>query len=134
MGALIRTAVAAVAGVALAGTISATPAAADDIQRGNVTCTYVLNATWNGGFMGTIFFVNNGPQINGWTIRWSWDTPTTLQQSWGVQGVQQGDEVIATSLSYNSVIQTGWSASFGWTGLAQSTTIPTVITINGVPC
>lgn len=134
MGALIRTAAATVAAVAVAGTVFATPAAAEPIEPGSVTCEYVVNAVWAGGFMGTINFVNHGPLINGWTIQWSWETPTVLLQSWGSLAVQQGDVVTTTPAIWNVQVGTGASANFGWTGAAPDTKIPTDITINGVPC
>jgi hypothetical protein len=42
--------------------------------------------------------------------------------------------MVATNVGYNAVIPTGRSVGFGWTAAALSTSTPTDLTVNGMPC
>ena len=86
-------------------------------------------------FLGYVDIINNGPAINGWTLRWTFITPTSDIQGWlAVIAVQGGNRATATTLSWNGTIPTGATASFGWNAKANSTAVPTDLTINGEPC
>ncbi len=110
---------------AMAGPASAAPA---------VTCSYSFSA-WNGGFTANVDIANNGPTINGWTMRWTFGSPTTNIQAWSsIISENSAFEVVATNMSYNGVIPAGTVRSFGWTATAASTTAPASLTINGTAC
>ncbi|GAA1764575.1 hypothetical protein GCM10009681_39590 [Luedemannella helvata] len=99
-----------------------------------VECTYYLSQ-WRGGFMADILMVNNGPAIDGWTVRWSFAHPTQIGATWNAALTQTPDGVAtAVNASWNAVLPTGRSLVFGWSGVAAATEIPTDITVNGVPC
>ena len=112
-------------------TAMARPATADTA----VTCTYTVASAWTGGFIANVDITNNGPAINGWTLHWTFTTPTSDVQGWSaVITEQSGNRATATNMSWDGTILTGQTASFGWSAAAVSTGVPTDLTINGEPC
>jgi cellulose binding protein with CBM2 domain len=100
-----------------------------------VTCAYKITNSWNGGFTADVDITNNGPVINGWTLRWTFTTPTAAVQGWSATLTEEeGNRATATNVSWNGTILTGQTASFGWSAAAVSTGVPTDLTINGTPC
>lgn len=99
-----------------------------------VTCTYTVNSAWTGGFIATVDITNDGPVINGWTVRWTFVTPTSDVWAWSAVITQDGSQVTATNMSWNGTIVTGQTISFAWSAAAQSTGVPTDLTINGEAC
>jgi hypothetical protein len=100
-----------------------------------VTCTYTVSNSWGTGFVANLAITNNGPAINGWTLRWTFPTPTADVSGWqAVITVQGGIKATATNMSWDGTIATGQTASFGWSAAAVSTGVPTDLTINGTPC
>lgn len=121
------------AAVGAAGAFGTAPASA--AAASPVTCTYTVTA-WSGGFTANVQIADNGPTaINGWTVRWTFAVPTTVVSGWSATITDtDGHDVVATNVSYNGVIGSGQSMSFGWSAEAVSTDVPTDLTINGVPC
>lgn len=116
--------------VALAAAlIPAAPAAA----ASPVSCRYEF-AAWPNGFMADLFITNNGPDINGWTARWTFDVPTINLSVWQAVMTIRDREAVATNVFYNATIRTGQTLNFGWSATAASTSAPTDITVNGMPC
>jgi cellulase/cellobiase CelA1 len=107
------------------------PATADT----TVTCAYTVTSSWGAGFTANVDITNNGPAINGWTLQWTFITPTSDIEGWlAVIAEQGGYRATARNLSWNGTIPTGATASFGWNAKANSTAVPTDLTINGEPC
>ena len=105
------------------------------VAETTVTCTYTVSDSWNGGFTANIDITNNGPVINGWTLRWTFTTPTADIRSWSAVITEQaGNQATATNMSWNGTILTGEMTSFGWSARAVSTGVPSDLTINGQPC
>ena len=120
-----------VAAAALASTAVSAPARA----ASDVTCTYSLFAVWSGGFTADVSIANNGPPINGWTVRWTFADSTTVVESWNsFLSERDSRAAVATNRPWNGVIPTGTVTSFGWTAKATSTTVPTDMSVNGVGC
>jgi hypothetical protein len=112
-------------------TAVARPATADT----GVTCTYTVTTTGIGWFNANVDIANNGATINGWTLQWTFLTPTSLGSIWSANLTEQdGGRAVATNASWNGIIRTGQVTSFGWTASAASTAVPTDLTINGQPC
>jgi cellulase/cellobiase CelA1 len=112
-------------------TAAARPAAADT----RLTCTYTVTTSWMGGFIANVDITNNGPAISGWTLQWTFLTPTSLGSVWNATLTEQGGgRAVATNMFWNSAIGAGQVTSFGWTASAASTAVPTDLTINGQPC
>jgi cellulase/cellobiase CelA1 len=112
-------------------TAIARPATADTA----VTCTYTVTSAWTDGFIATVDITNDGPAINGWAVRWTFATPTSVVVAWSaVITEQDGIQATATNMSWNGAILTGQTISFAWSAAAQSAGVPTDLTINGEPC
>jgi hypothetical protein len=123
---------AAAAAAALLTAGAATPAAA---APGDVTCRYVLQATYRGGFHADIVLTNTGPTVDGWTVAWSFPVDTRVVAVWQSR-IAQPDlrTAVAVNSAWNPVLATGRSLTFGWTAAAPSADIPTDLTFNGVAC
>jgi hypothetical protein len=108
-------------------------ARADDARA--VSCAYVVETAWNGGFTADLRIANNGPDINGWTARWTFQEPTTQVLGTWSSTLTETDTgaVTATNVSFDAVIRSGTVFSFGWTARGASTT-PRDISVNGVAC
>ena len=121
----------------IATLLAATPAHAavpQSVQQSQLTCHYLLNP-WSGGFSADLLIFNNGPTINGWTARWTFQEPTQLLGVWSAKMEQPSPhEMVAKPLPWNEVIPTGSMVVFGWTAFAAKTEVPTDITVNGIPC
>jgi cellulase/cellobiase CelA1 len=102
-------------------TAVARPATADT----GVTCTYTVTNSWIGGFSANVDVTNYGPAINGWTLEWTFPTPTLLGTVWSAVITEQGNRATATNMSWNGAIPTGLMASIGWSARAASTAVPT---------
>jgi ABC-type glycerol-3-phosphate transport system substrate-binding protein len=127
-----RGAAAALLAAGAVGAAGSAPARADTVRT--VTCTYTLSS-WLGGFVADVHISNQGPEIDGWTVRWTFTDPTVILATWSSQISQDAAGVVtATPASYNPVIRAGQALSFGWSARAASTRVPSDLTINGVPC
>jgi hypothetical protein len=120
--------VATAVALSLAGFVT-TPAQAGPA----VSCDYRVTP-WSGGFVADLIIANAGPAMNGWTVRMTFPTPTTLLGTWLATIEQPTPYVMAaTSLSWNGLIGTGEMGTFGWTATATDAVRP-AITVNGVSC
>lgn len=108
-------------------------ARADDART--VSCTYVVEAAWNGGFTADLKIADNGPDVNGWTVRWTFPDPATrVLGSWSTVLTETGDgAVTAANAPYDAVIRSGQALTFGWTARGASAA-PAAFTVNGVAC
>jgi cellulase/cellobiase CelA1 len=123
-----RLAAAVVAGLGAAVAVAHPVAAAAPVR-----CVYTVNV-WSGGFMANLSLSDDGPPINGWTVRWTFAEPTSDIRSWSALISQRGDEATATNLPWNGALGPGATVDFGWTAVAAATSVPTDLTLNGVPC
>jgi endoglucanase len=99
-----------------------------------VTCQYTFTS-WPGGFTADLAMANSGPTIDGWTTHWTFATPTQATASWSARLAQANPvDIVATPMPWNKVIPTGATVSFGWTGIAAATEVPTDVTVNGKRC
>lgn len=121
--------------VVVATVLASTALAAPARAASNVSCTYRLLAAWSGGFSAEVSIANNGPAIDGWTVRWTFADATTVTQTWN-SDLSEPDSraVAAANRAWNRVIPTGTVTSFGWTALAVSTAVPTDLSVNGAGC
>ncbi|MCE6996266.1 cellulose binding domain-containing protein [Saccharothrix sp. S26] len=96
---------------------------------------YAVGSQWQGGFSANVSITNLGDPLNGWTLTWSFDAGQAVTQSWSTSLTQSGSAVTAKNVSYNGLVPTGGSVSFGfngsWTG---SNPVPTSFALNGVAC
>ena len=109
---------------------AAVPVAAEQA----VSCGYRLTS-WSGGFSADLTIVNNGPAINGWTVRMTFASPTTLLGIWRAAMTQSSPlDMLATNLPFDGMIPTGQMTTFGWTATSGDTGMPVGITVNGTAC
>ena len=126
----LRALAAAMAGIAV---VAVTPAPAQ--ASSTITCRYVIDATWQGGFAADLFITNNGPQINGWWSSLTFANSTQLLGAWSAIMTQPTPvSMSAVNTSFNATIPTGGMTSFGWTAFAATADVPTAITVNGQSC
>ncbi|GIH16866.1 cellulose binding domain-containing protein [Rugosimonospora africana] len=127
-----RLAIAAVAGMVLAGTAIAISAHAATV---GCSVTYTVTSQWPGGFGTNVSITNLGDPVNGWTLTWSYAAGQRVTQAWNATVSQSGAQVTARNMSYNASIPTNASVGFGfngsWTG---SNPTPTSFTLNGTVC
>jgi hypothetical protein len=102
----------------------------------SVSCTYTIEDEWSGGFIAQISIADNGPSaITGWTVRWTFKEYTTNISAWQSNlTAPDGFTATATNAAYNGTIASGAVTSFGWSARAAATSVPTNLTVNGVPC
>jgi endoglucanase len=96
---------------------------------------YRVPNTWNGGFTGDVAITNLGDRIDGWRLQWSFPSGQQVTASWNADVVSSGSAATATNVSYNPVIQTGATVSFGFNANVSGANVdPTSFTLNGVEC
>jgi hypothetical protein len=120
--------------------LAAATAGAQDTARADdaraVSCAYVVDVAWQGGFTADLRITDNGPDIDGWTARWTFpDAGTHVLSTWAsVLTETDAGAVTASNASYDAVIRSGQVFSFGWTARGASTAVPSDISVNGVAC
>ena len=133
-GSLRTAAAAAFFAIVVAVSLVVTAAGPAHAASPTVTCSYTFTS-WLGGFSAELAIANSGPTIDGWTAHWTFATPTRATASWSASLTQASAvDIVAVPMSWNKVIATGASVSFGWTGVAAATEVPTDLTINGMRC
>jgi O-glycosyl hydrolase len=111
-------------------TPTATPIAACKV-------TYTIQSQWNTGFTGSVTIANTGTTaINGWTLKFAFPaTGQSVTQGWSATWSQSGQNVTATSMSWNSALGAGGSTQIGFNGAwSGSNPVPTSFTLNGSTC
>lgn len=117
-----------------AAAVAQDTARADDVRT--VTCAYTVVAAWSGGFTADLGITNKGPDIDGWTARWTFAEPSTRVVSTWASALTETDAgaVTATNVSFDAVIRSGQTFTFGWTARGSSTAVPRDLSVNGVAC
>lgn len=98
------------------------------------TCsvTYHRQSEWPGGFVADVKITVTGGTVDGWTLAFTFPDDQQITSSWNAGISQNGNQVTATNLSWNSHLGT---ADFGFQGTwASGDRSPTSATLNGVPC
>jgi hypothetical protein len=117
--------------IGAAGVITATSAQAATGCR----VDYSVSSQWQGGFGAAVNVTNLGDPVNGWRLTWQYPAGQTITQLWNGSFTQSGTQVTVINASYNGVLATGSSTSFGfngsWTG---SNPAPASFALNGITC
>jgi Cellulose binding domain/Glycosyl hydrolases family 16 len=118
--------------------ITTTPTPTSTVGTG-AACkvTYAVSNQWQGGFGANVTVANAGSAaINGWTLKFTFPASgQTVTQGWNATWSQSGQNVTATSMSYNGSLSPGTSTSIGFNGSwTTSNPVPTSFTLNGVTC
>ncbi len=101
---------------------------------GPCSISYQVNQ-WTGGFTAAVALTNNSAPVSSWTLTWTFGGNQQITSAWNAQITQAGGAVRASSLSYNAVLGTGATASFGFQGsYSGSNDTPANFAVNGVAC
>jgi glucuronoarabinoxylan endo-1,4-beta-xylanase len=98
---------------------SSTPrssSSASSISNTAANCSYVVTSDWGSGYTAAIRIKNNGTSaINNWNVNWSYTDSTRISNSWNAN-LSGTNPYSANGLSWNSSIQPGQTAEFGFQG------------------
>jgi endoglucanase len=121
-----------------AGNGTPAPAGTQTPAPGPVSCSaaYSLTNSWSGGFQAQVVLTNTGTSpISPWTLTWRFPGDQTISQMWNATQTQSGEQVTASSESYNATIAPSSSVTIGFTGTyAASDTTPASFSVNGTAC
>lgn len=98
------------------------------------SCQYVVTNEWNTGFTAAVRITNKSAvPLNGWSVSWKYTDGSQVTNLWNanLSGV---NPYSATGLSWNSVIQPGQTAEFGFQGNKGSSTSAQVPQVSGAVC
>nr|MDT0662457.1 S8 family serine peptidase [Micromonospora sp. DSM 115978] len=108
-----------------------TPAA----STGSCQVTYSINSNGFGNFTSTIVIKNTGSTtINGWTLAFALPAGQAYANGWSATYLTSGQNVTATSLSWNGTLVPQGTATIGFNGTGPGTTHPATFTLNGSTC
>ncbi|HEY0894265.1 MAG TPA: cellulose binding domain-containing protein, partial [Cellvibrio sp.] len=109
---VIRSSVSSVAASSAPRSSSST----SSISNTAANCSYVVTSDWGSGYTAAIRIKNNGTSaINNWNVSWSYSDSTRVTNSWNAT-LTGSNPYSATGLSWNSSIQPGQTAEFGFQG------------------
>ncbi|MBN1172063.1 MAG: cellulose binding domain-containing protein [Micromonosporaceae bacterium] len=110
---------------------------AEEPTPGARPCTvYYSTNSWATGFTASVTMSNRGrAALDGWTLEWTFPGDQTVTSTWNTAIAQNGQQVTARNMAYNSTVAVDGSVSFGFqassTGMNSA---PTEFTLNGSAC
>ena len=122
--------------VAAATVMAALPAVAP-MANAAVACTvnYTVSNDWGSGFVADVSIKNEGDQINGWTLTWTFADGQRVSGLWNGGYTQSGGKMTVTPVDWNKNIPTGGTAGFGFQATRGATNSkPTDFAVNGMSC
>ena len=129
-----RLIVAASVGAMAVGGLAALPASS---AQAAVACSVQYQASeWSGGMSVNITIKNAGDAWSSWSLGFAFGNANQkVSQGWSANWTQSGQNVTATSLSWNGAIANGGSTNIGFNGSwSGSNPAPTSFSINGTTC
>lgn len=119
----------------LAGLLLAPPPAPASAATG-CHVDYQVLSEWPGGFTAAVTLGNDGPEINGWTLTWTFPADgQTVAHGWNGDVRQAGRAVTVTNATYNPIIPTGRTVGLGFVGTQTgSNPVPANFALDGQPC
>jgi hypothetical protein len=115
-----------------AAAVASSPAAS---AATGCSVAYSVPSQWNTGFTASVTITNLGDPLSAWTLAYAYAGNQQLANGWSANWTQSGQNVTATSESYNGALATGASvqigANFNYSG---TNTNPTAFTLGGVAC
>jgi endo-1,4-beta-xylanase len=104
-------------------------------QPGTCAVDYVVQNEWGSGATVGVTIQNNGSPIDGWTLEWTFPGDQQITNLWGGSYDQNGASVSVSSASWNAVIPSNGSTSFGFNmAFSGSNGAPTEFALNGTLC
>jgi predicted alpha/beta-hydrolase family hydrolase len=96
---------------------------------------YAISSQWQSGFGAAVTVTNLGSPVNGWQVAWTFAGDERITQLWNGSAAQSGARVSVTNASWNGVVATGGTVSFGFNATSGTgSATPSAFTLNGVAC
>jgi cellulose 1,4-beta-cellobiosidase len=88
------------------------------------------------GLMASVTITNNDAPIDGWVLRWTFNSGEVISSGWNATVTQTGSAARADNASWNGKIPTGGKADFGFiaTTVTSPPLRPTGFSLNGKTC
>lgn len=116
------------------GTVVKIPVTVKAAPKPVCDVTYRVHGAWPGGYIAQVWVKNTSKEtVRGWDLGWTFDGSDTVDTIWGATVDQDGAEVTASSLSWNSTIKPGHSVTFGYIGSPNPSGADD-FTLNGAAC
>jgi cellulase/cellobiase CelA1 len=82
---------------------------------------YEITDSWPGGYRADVTVVNNDSDaLIGWTVRWTLPDGHVINNVWNGTHIQDGSSVTVRSESYNAVLASNGTTTFGLTAIEPS--------------
>lgn len=99
----------------------------------HASCTYKIGNEWDTGFIATITVANTGTSaVSQWSLGWQYSGPNRILHSWN-GNLSGNNPYTVTGLSWNSNLQPGQSAEFGFQGAKNGSTVEIPV-LSGTLC
>ncbi|WP_410567060.1 cellulose binding domain-containing protein [Amycolatopsis sp. cmx-4-61] len=96
---------------------------------------YAISSQWQGGFGAAVTVTNLGSPVNSWQVAWTFAGDERITQLWNGSAAQSGAQVSVTNASWNGVVASGGTISFGFNATSGTGSVtPSAFTLNGVAC
>ncbi|WP_086666606.1 glycoside hydrolase family 6 protein [Lentzea kentuckyensis] len=97
---------------------------------------YTASNWGGGGFGGKVKITNLGDAMSSWTLKFTFPGTQKVSQGWSANWSQSGQDVTATSMSWNGNLGTGASSEIGFNGsyTGSENADPGSFTLNGTVC
>jgi 5'-nucleotidase len=96
--------------------------------------TYSVKGAWPGGYVAKVTVQNTSSQtISGWDLDWTFPENDVVKRSWSAVVSQDGAEVTASNVKWNTTVKKGHKVTFGFIGTGGPS-VPTEFTLNGQTC
>jgi hypothetical protein len=104
---------------------------------GGCRVSYGITGSWPSGFTASISITNLGAPITDWTLGFTLPGDEAVSQHWNADYSQSGQNVTATSVSYNAGLRMNQTTSIGFNGAYSRGAFPgnpASFTLNAIPC
>ncbi|MFG1874995.1 lytic polysaccharide monooxygenase [Sphaerisporangium sp. NPDC049003] len=98
-------------------TVTPTPTPTPTPTGGTGACsaTFKTTSTWSGGYQAEVTVKNNGSaSINGWTVKWTLPSGTTINSLWNGTYTVSGSAITVKNADYNRTIAGNGTTTFGY--------------------
>ncbi|MDK1474874.1 glycoside hydrolase family 9 protein [Streptomyces sp. 549] len=91
---------------------------------------------WDGGFTTQVVLTNTGSaEVSPWELKWAFSDDQRVTHTWNARITQDGREVTARPVSWNTAVPPGGTVNFGFNGTAGSGAAdPGAFTLGGRKC
>lgn len=81
-----------------------------------------------------VVLTNHGTALDNWELSWKYNAQENIQQLWGGQLSQQGQQITVKNAAYNGVLPIGHSVDFGFIVHGVDENVPGKFFLNGQSC